>query len=388
MGAQKHYIIVPIVPLSAGRQPRVAIVHDRLNVRGGGEMFLEELCRLYPDAPVYTLIYDPVAFSGSPIAAHQIRASFVDKLPLAARNHRIYIPLMPWAIESLDLSGYELIISSSAAFAHGIRTQRKQLHISYIHSPMRYAWHQHALHTQQLGFGAWPVRALLAALRRWDRGAAQRPQHLLANSNWTAACIQAAFGRSSTVVYPPVQVQNFRPAPQRSDYYLTVSRLVPYKRVDLIVRAFSKLGLPLIVAGDGPQAARLQKQAAGNITFRSDQSDAQIAALMGAAKAFVYAAEEDFGIAPVEAQAASCPVIAYGHGGLLETVVEGKTGLFFDKQTDEALIEAVRRFENKDSGFEIRDLRAQAEKFNAARFREDFSNYIDKAWKQFVTTEQ
>jgi glycosyltransferase involved in cell wall biosynthesis len=347
-------------------------------------MFLEELCRLYPGAPVYTLIHDPAAFSGSPIGAHQIRTSFLDKLPFAARNHRIYIPLMPWAVESLDLSNYDLIISSSAAFAHGIRTHRKQLHISYVHSPMRYAWHQNALHTQQLGFGAWPIRALLAALRRWDRRVAQYPQHLLANSNWTAACIQAAFGRSSTVIYPPVQVQNFSPAPQRRDYYLTVSRLVPYKRVDLIVRAFAKLGLPLIVAGDGPQAARLLTKGAGNITFRNDQTDAQIAELMGAAKAFVYAAEEDFGIAPVEAQAAGCPVIAYGHGGLLETVVKGKTGLFFKEQTEEALVEAVWRFENGELRFEIGDLQAQAEKFSALHFRDAFTDFIDSAWQEFT----
>jgi glycosyltransferase involved in cell wall biosynthesis len=384
MGAQKALYHRPIVPSPAGRQPRIAIVHDRLNVRGGGEMFLEELCRLYPDAPVYTLIYDPAVFSGSPIAAHQIRTSFLDKLPFAAGNHRIYIPLMPWAVESLDLSNYDLIISSSAAFAHGIRTHDKQLHISYIHSPMRYAWHQNTLHTQQLGFGAWPIRTLLAALRGWDRRAAQRPQYLLANSNWTATCVQAAFGRGSTVIYPPVQVQNFRPAPQRGDYYLTVSRLVPYKRVDVIVRAFSQLGLPLVVAGDGPQAARLLTQAANNITFRSGQTDAQIAELMGAAKAFVYAAEEDFGIAPVEAQAAGCPVIAYGHGGLIETVVEGQTGLFFNEQTEEALIEAVRRFENGEWRFKIGDLQSQAENFNVLHFRDSFTNFINSAWQEFT----
>lgn len=363
---------------------RIALVHDRLNVRGGAEVFLEEVCRLYPHAQLFTLIYEPAHFAGSPIAQRKIHTSYLDRLPLARRSHRIYIPLMPWAVERLDLSEFDLVISSSAAFAHGVKTHPRQLHLSYVHSPMRYAWHQRELHTRQLGYGAWPVRVLLAGLRKWDRRSSQRAQALMTNSRWTQSCIQAAFGRSATVIYPPVHVERFQPAAPRREYYLTVSRLVPYKRVDLIVRAFSQLGLPLVVAGDGPQAASLRKLAGANVTFLNEQSDEQIAALMNAAKAFVYAAEEDFGIAAVEAQAAGCPVVAYGRGGLLETVAAGQTGLFFAEQSVPALVNAVQLFEAGGIEWKRETLRANAARFSAEVFRENFTAFVENAWREFT----
>lgn len=345
-------------------------------------MVLEELCRLVPQAPIYTLVYKPSAFNSSPISQHQVHTSLVDKLPFARDHHRLYIPLMPLATQLFDLSQYDLILSSSAAFAHGVRTHRHQLHISYVHSPMRYAWHQYSQHANELGYGGLPVRLLLSGLRSWDRRVAKRADAMLANSRWTAGLIRRAFGRESIVIYPPVHVERFSPATKRENYYLTVSRLVPYKRVDLIVRAFNELGLPLIVAGDGLEQKALHKKAALNIQFLHAQSDAQIAQLMGSAKAFVYAAEEDFGIAPVEAQAAGCPVIGYRSGGLLETVVEGETGIFFDQQNGEAICQAVHRFETS-AEFSVKKIRKNAERFSAGIFRENFSNFVEEAWSKF-----
>lgn len=346
-------------------------------------MFLEELAQLYPEAPIFTLIYESSLFGSSPIAKHHVHTSLINRLPFASQKHRFYIPLMPFAIERFDLRGYDIIISSSAAFAHGVRTQPNQLHISYIHSPMRYAWHQYRQHVSQFGYGALPLRLLLAALRRWDRGAAQRANHLVANSTWTAACIQEAFGRKATVIYPPVHVEKFQPSLKRGSYYLTVSRLVPYKRVDLIIAVFNRLGKPLIIIGDGPEQRKLTRQAAANISFLSEQSNKQVAELMSAAKAFVFAAEEDFGIAAIEAQAAGCPVIAYGRGGLRETVVEGETGLFFEQQSADSLIAAVQFFESGATQFDEREIRANAERFSSEKFRKTFSNFVAARWQEF-----
>jgi glycosyltransferase involved in cell wall biosynthesis len=369
----------------AAKSLKVAIVHDRLNVRGGGERVVEELGRLFPKAPIYTLIYNPNTFRGSEVARHTIRTSFIDRLPRATSNHRYYIPLMPLAIEGFDLDRFELIISSSAAFAHGVRTKPGQIHISYIHSPMRYAWHQYRQHVGQFGLSSPLVRILLAYLRRWDRNSARRATHMLANSIWTAQAIQNAFGRNAKVIYPPVHVENFVTTLTRENYYLTVSRLVPYKRVDLIVQAFSQMGLPLIVVGDGPEEKKIKRYASANIRFLSYQSADNFVDLMGKAKAFVYAAEEDFGIAAVEAQAAGTPVIAYGRGGLTETVIDGKTGLFFKNQTVASLKEAVENFERNPNQFQTRTIRQNAEQFNAEVFREQISDFVARAVRDRVS---
>lgn len=359
------------------KEPRVAIVHDRLNVRGGGERVLEEIALLYPKAPIYTLIYDKRQFAGSEIARHSVHTSFINRLPRAAARHRYYIPLMPFAIEGFDLDRFDLIISSSAAFAHGVRTKPGQLHISYIHSPMRYAWHQYRQHVTQLGFGSPLIRLLLAYLRRWDKAAAHRANLLLTNSKWTAHAIREAFGREATVIYPPVHVERFQPAPTRGNYYLTASRLVPYKRVDLIVRAFAKMGKPLIVVGDGPDGRRIEKLGKENIRFLPYQSTQEFAKLMNEARAFIYAAEEDFGIAAVEAQAAGCPVIAYGRGGLTETVIEGKTGLFFKEQSTQSIESAVAEFESRSRDFDTKAITKNAQRFSAETFRQAFAGFVD-----------
>jgi glycosyltransferase involved in cell wall biosynthesis len=363
--------------------PSIAIVHDRLNVRGGGEKFLEQLAELYPQAPIYSLLYEPSLFYGSSIAKHRIHTSFINHLPLANKKHRFYIPLMPLAIERFDLSNYDIILSSSAAFAHGVRTNPGQLHISYIHSPMRYAWHQYRQHMAMFGLAGLPIGLFLAALRRWDRAAAQRPNILIANSNWTATCIREAFHRESRVIYEPVNVKKFHPAARRGDYYLTVSRLVPYKRVDVIVEAFSILGYPLMVIGDGPELVKIKRKAASNVRFLMEQTNDHVAEIASAAKAFVFAAEEDFGIAAVEAQAAGCPVIAYGRGGLRETVIQGKTGIFFNEQNTDSLEAAVRSFENGEYQFDENEICANARRFSAENFRKTFSAFVSERWQEF-----
>jgi glycosyltransferase involved in cell wall biosynthesis len=365
-------------------EPRIAIVHDRLNVQGGGEVFLQELAALYPSAPIFTLIYDARLFAGTEIARHAVKPSFLSALPFAASHHRYYIPLMPWAIESLDLSEYDIVLSSSAAFAHGVRTHAGQLHISYIHCPMRYAWHQQEQHLDRFGFARPAVQALLAYLRTWDRRASRRANHMLANSAWTAGAVHSAFGREATVIYPPVQTARFAPAKVRADCYLTVSRLVPYKRVDLIAEAFAKLERPLWIVGEGPELTRIKRFAAPNIHFLGHQPPERVAELMAAARAFVFAAEEDFGIAAVEAQAAGCPVIAFGRGGLRETVVENQTGVFFPEQSVESLSEAIHRFEALESSFDNSVISEHARQFDVTNFRREFSAYLVTRWQDFV----
>ena len=364
-------------------KPRVALVHDRLNVRGGAERVLEELADLYPEAPIYTLIHNPHEFVQTPIAKHEIRASFLNKLPLASSRHRIYIPLMPAAVAKFDLREFDLVISSSAAFVHGVKTAPHQLHLSYIHSPMRYAWHQYQQHLQ-LGYGTFPIRLLLATLRRWDRIASKHPDVLATNSAWTASAIRTAFGREAKVIHPPVHVENFKPSSDRKDYYLTVCRLVPYKRVDLIAGAFNQLGRRLIIVGEGSELAKVKKLAASHIEILPFQSQVKLAKLMAEARAFVYAAEEDFGIAAVEAQGAGTPVIAYGRGGLTETVVDHQTGLFFHKQTADEIIAAVKRFESIEKSFNPATIRRNAERFGADHFRKKFSDFVAAQWKTFA----
>jgi len=295
---------------------------------------------------------------------------------------------MPLAIEGFELDRFDLVLSSSAAFAHGVRTQPKQLHISYIHSPMRYAWHQYKQHVGELGFGSPFVRLLLAFLRRWDQAASGRANHLVTNSAWTAQAIRAAFGREAAVIYPPVHTERFQPAATRKDYYLTVSRLVPYKRVDLLVKAFALNGKPLVVIGGGPEEKRVKDLATGNIRFLDYQPPEAFAKWMNEAKAFVYAAEEDFGIAAVEAQAAGCPVLAFGRGGLAETVIDGRTGLLYKEQTAVALNAAIEQFERGQVRFDARVIRKNAERFSADKFKTSFTAFIEEKWATFSKGER
>jgi glycosyltransferase involved in cell wall biosynthesis len=355
---------------------KVAIVVDALVGMGGAEKVLLSAMELFPFAPIYTMLYNPSPFANTAIAERQINTSFINRLPWSREHYRDYLPLMPMAVEQFDLSRYDLIISLSYAVAHGVKVLPGQTHISYTYTPMRYAWRNVPLRGYFFGL-QWPVRRILNEFCRWDVSAVTRINRLGAISNYVASLIRNAYHLESEVIYPPVDVDRFHPWYPRDDYYVTVSRLVAHKRIDLIVEAFSALKLPLIVVGDGPEMAHLRRIASPNVTFIGYRDDAAVEDLLGRARAFIYASEEDFGIAMVEAQAAGCPVIAYGKGAALETVCEGETGLYFQQQSTDSLIDAVRRFERQAGSFNPRASIMNARRFNKERFKGEFKAFID-----------
>ncbi len=359
----------------------LAIVHEWLNIYGGSERLLAEILGLYPQAQLHALIHNKENLIGTPLEGLNVKTSFMQNIPRVEHLYRGLLPLMPFAIESMNVRQYPVVLSISHAVAHGIKTHKDQIHISYICTPMRYAWHlrQDYLHLHHLDkplIGT-AARLTLGLLRRWDRESAPRADHLLAISHWTAQKIKQAWGRESQVIYPPVDVERFSPAKDRDDFYLHVARLVPYKMTAEIIRAFNQMKLPLIIVGDGPERPRLQKLAKDNIKLLGYQTDAVVTDLMNRAKAFVYMAVEDFGIAMVEAQAAGCPVIAYGKGGAAEIVQDGETGLLFQEQAAGSLIEAVLQSPKLNS----KAAQENAARFSSKRFREEFSAYMESITK-------
>lgn len=359
---------------------KVAIVHEWLSTFGGTERLLVETLRLFPHADVFALTHFPANFQNTPLQDLNVKTTFLQNIPHVEKHYRKLLPLMPLAIESLNVSKYDLVVSLSHAVAHGVKTHRGQTHVSYISTPMRYAWHMrddylnlHGLTNPLIRLAA---NGTLSLLRRWDASVSARSDSLIANSKWTASHIQEAWGRDSQVIYPAVDVERFTPSEKRDNFYLFVSRLVPYKMATEIVKAFNILRLPLIIVGDGPDLPHVRHIAKENITIMGYQPDSVVTDLMNKAKAFVYMATEDFGIAMVEAQAAGCPVIAYYKGGASEIVRDGETGLLFKEQTAEALVEAVRTFE----GTKLNSKAASdnAAHFSAERFRREFSDHIQK----------
>jgi glycosyltransferase involved in cell wall biosynthesis len=353
---------------------KVAMVIDALPGIGGAEKVLMAVMELYPDAPIYTLVYNRAAFAGTPIAARRVIPSVIDRLPKAYKHYRKYLPLMPGAIERFDLGGYDLVLSLSYAVAHGIAVQTGQKHLSYTFTPMRYAWCNIGLDGVERPHHRF-VNWLFGKFRKWDVSAVERVDRLAAVSGYIANCTRRAYRRESTVIYPPVEVERFSPQPERGDYYVTVSRLVAHKRVDLMVQAFNLLGLPLLVVGDGPERSRLERRAQPNVRFLGFQPDEKIAELLGRARSYISAGKEDFGIAAVEAQAAGCPVIAYRRGGALETVIEDQTGLFFDEPVLESLVDAVECFEGRRQIFEPAQIAASVQRFNRRRFLQEFAAF-------------
>ncbi|HLV19216.1 MAG TPA: glycosyltransferase [Pseudomonas sp.] len=342
-----------------GSRYRVAIVHDWLVVQGGAEKVLDALLQGFPEADVYTLVdFMPESQRGR-LAEHRVTTSVLQRFPLARRYYRHLLPLMPYAIEQLDLSDYDLVISSSHCVAKGVVTHPQQRHICYCHTPMRYAWDMKEAYLIDAGFRLPGMEALvrhrLGRLRQWDFFTASQVDHFVANSAHVARRIAKYYGRSAEVIHPPVDLDAFafHEGP-REGYYLAASRLVPYKRLDLIIRAFREMPeRSLKVVGDGPERKRLASLAAGcaNIELLGYQPDARLRELMAHARAFVFAADEDFGIMPLEAQAVGTPVIAFGAGGALETVRgpehrEAATGLFFERQVPSSVIEAIARFDH------------------------------------------
>ncbi|MET3690802.1 glycosyltransferase [Methylobacterium goesingense] len=365
---------------------RVAIVHDWLYVVGGAERVLGELIVCYPQADVYSL-FDFLPDEGrARIGLGETRVSFLQNLPFIRKTHQIYLPLMPLAIEQFDLSTYDLVISSSYAVAKGIITGPEQVHVAYVHSPMRYAWDLQHVYLREGGYATGLksvlARVLLHYMRLWDVRTASGPDAMIANSRYVARRIRKIYGRDAAVIHPPVTLAGESIDRPRGRHFLAASRLVPYKNIEAIVDAFRHLpDLQLVVAGDGPEADRLRQRAGPNVTFRGFVGDGELRRLMTTARAFIFAAQEDFGIVPVEAQAEGTPVLALGRGGACETVVAWgleRTGLFFDEPTAPAIAACVRRFVADEDSFSRAACRAQAAHFSADRFRREFTTFVEK----------
>ena len=370
----------------------VGIVGDWFVTYAGSEKVVAELLRIYQDASLYAVVDFLSAENKSLFNNKEIKTTFIQKLPRAKKNYQKYLPFMPLAIEQLDVSKHNIIISSSHAVAKGILTGPDQLHISYVHSPIRYAWdlqHQYLLGAGlDKGFKSFLARWLLHKMRLWDYRTSNGVDHFIANSHFIARRIKKVYGRNADVIYPPVDVHNFTLSENKKDYYITASRLVPYKRIDLIVESFSQMpDKQLIVIGDGPEMGKIKSKAKGNIELLGYTEFSKLCEMMQGAKAFVFAAEEDFGIAPVEAMACGTPVIAFGKGGVTESVVplgyEQPTGVFFNEQTVPSVIEAVKLFENNYDKFSPQNCRLRAEMFSAERFKSEIESYISDKWQLF-----
>lgn len=366
---------------------RVALVRDWLTVYTGADRTMDAVLELFPEAPVYSLIYQRGRFVDRALAAREVRTSFLDRLPGGRRGYRAYLPLMPFAVEQFDLRDFDLVISLSHGVAKGVLTRADQLHLAYIFTPPRYAWD---LYFDTLDTLPPPAllhrglaRVLLHYLRLWDAAAANRPDVLVAASHTAARRIWKAYRREAQVIPPPVEIERFRADRPRDDFYLTVSRLVPYKRIALVIAAFNRLGRPLIVIGEGPEGRRLARLAGPTVRLLGHQPDAVVADHLERCRAFVFAAEEDFGIALVEAQAAGAPVIAYGRGGASETVLPGETGVLFHHQTPEAIAQAVHAFEATIGRFHPERIRLTTTRFSRQRFQQAFAALVDREWARF-----
>jgi glycosyltransferase involved in cell wall biosynthesis len=376
--------------------PRIAVVQDWLDTWGGGENVLAEILRAYPDADLFSLVdFLPDALRPG-VLGKRAHTTFLQHVPGARRHFRALLPLFPRAIESLDMTGYDLVISSSHAVAKGVRTAPAQLHVCYCHTPMRYAWD---LRDQYLGVRGLDTglrgraaHALLDRLRDWDRRTSTRVTAFVTNSRYVRERIARCYGREAAVIAPPVDTGFFAPAPTpvpvaARDYYFAASRWVPYKRLDLVAAAFTDLpDRRLVLAGDGPEAARIRAAAGPNVEFTGHVTRERMRELLRGARAFVFAADEDFGILPVEAQACGTPVIAYGHGGVLETVQAtgdaAATGLFFAAQTAAAIRDAILRFDALAPHITVATCRAQAAQFALPRFAAQFTAFVDEARRQ------
>jgi len=366
---------------------KIAVVHEWLDTYAGSERVLEQILALYPQADLYAIV-DFIGPKGRAFIGNRpVTTSFIQKLPFARRKFRQYLPLMPLAVEQFDLSAYDLIISSSHAVAKGVLTGPDQLHISYVHTPIRYAWDLQHQYLKESGAGrglkGWAARWLLHRMRIWDSRTAHGVDHFIANSDYIAGRIRKAYRRESEVIHPPVQVNDFEVVHRKEDFYMTASRMVPYKKIDLIVEAFSLMpDKRLVVIGDGPEYRKIAAKAGPNVQLLGHQPFGILKDHMQRAQAFVFAAEEDFGIVPVEAQACGTPVIAYGKGGSLETVRSyphaNPTGLFFWNQTPDDIAEAVESFERHRDEFKPACCRSNAERFSAERFRTQFHQFVSR----------
>lgn len=370
----------------------IGIVADWLVTYAGAERVIKEFVDLYPDSELYSVVDFLSDESREHFHGKKTKTTFIQSLPSSKKKYQKYLPFMPMAIEQLDVSSHDIVLSSSHAVAKGVLTGPDQLHISYVHSPIRYAWDLQHQYLKEAGLDK-GVKGLVAKwilhkIRIWDSRTANGVDHFIANSKFIARRIKKVYGRDADVIYPPVDVERFTLCHAKDDYYFTASRLVPYKRIDLIVEAFSQMpDKKLVVIGDGSEMSKIKSKAGKNIEILGYQPNHVMEEHMRKAKAFVFAAEEDFGITPVEAQACGTPVIAFGKGGTLETIrpygVQDSTGLFFDKQTVDSLVSAINKFESISDAISPYSCRNNALRFSNERFQNEMREYIKTKWLEF-----
>lgn len=358
---------------------KVAIIQEWLTTMGGSEKVVKAISEIFPEADIFALVVNKDLIKTLGFENKNVKSSIIQKLPFAKKKYRAYLPLFPFAIEQFDLRDYDIVISSNHAVSKGVLTNNDQLHITYCHSPIRYAWdlHHQYLEEEGMGFGikGLAARYFLHRIRMWDWMSSRRPDYFISNSNFIGKRIEKVYQRESVTIYPPIEVESFTLETLKDDYFVTSSRMVPYKKIDLIVEAFSKMpDKKLIVIGDGPDFKKIQAKAASNIEFKGYLPFDELIKYLQKAKAFVFAAIEDFGMLPVEAQACGTPVIAYGKGGSIETVKHGVTGILYKEQNVNSIINAIQEFEN--ATFDPVVIRSHAENFGSEIFKDKFLSFV------------
>ncbi|MCJ1961814.1 glycosyltransferase [Novosphingobium mangrovi (ex Hu et al. 2023)] len=356
----------------------MALVHYWLVGMRGGERVLERLLRLFPQADIFTHVYDPARMSGA-LRGARVEESFIGRLPGARKHYQKYLPLMPMALEELDLRAYDLVISSESGPAKGVITRNDALHLCYCHSPMRYLWDHYQDYKSAAGrLSRVLMPAMFHRLRQWDVSSAQRVDAILANSRFIARRVGKVWGREAEVVHPPVSVSEFAPSSQVSNRYLWVSQMTPYKRADVALEAFNRMGVPALMVGDGEMVREIERRAGPNVEVRRRLSFSELKEAYATCRALVFTPEEDFGIVPVEANASGRPVIAFGQGGVTDSIVDGKTGLFFPEQSVEALCDAISRFERWEREFDPAAAVANAQRFAPEVFDAGILSAVEK----------
>ena len=368
---------------------KVAIIQEWLVTVGGSDKVVKAILDVFPDADIYTLVASKEVCDELGIPWEKVHTSFIQKMPMGTKKHRAYLPLFPFAIEQFDLRGYDVVISSSHCVAKGVLTKADQLHISYVHSPIRYCWDMYNEYLEESnlakGLKSWLVRLMLHPIRKFDAITANRVDYYISNSNYVGQRIRKTYRRKSVTIHPNIDISNFELCTDKQDYYLASSRLVAYKKMDVIIEAFNRMpDKKLVVIGGGPNLELYKKLAKENVEVMGYQPFDVLKEKMQHAKAFVFAADEDFGMIPIEAQSCGTPVIAYGHGGSLETVNDGKTGMFFYEQAPEAIVDAVNKFEaSGNEPFSPHECRTWAETFSEERFKKEIRIFIDEKYKEF-----
>lgn len=364
---------------------KVAIIHDWITNFGGAERIVLELHKVFPEAPIYTSVYDEKKMKKY-FKDIDIRTSFIQKLPFAVKNYRYYLPLMPMAFEQFDLNEYDLVISSSSCCAKGVNVNAKTLHICYCHTPMRYGWDMYNEYCKGNLVKKIIIASQIHKIRQWDRLSADRVDYFIANSNYVANRINKHYRRDAKVIYPAIRKQFYErkldDSKEEKRAYLIVARLVPYKKVNIVIEAFNELGLPLKIVGNGPGKDKLMKMSNSNINFLENLSEEQLMKEYETCKSFVFMAEEDFGMVMAEAQAMGKPVIAYKAGGASEIVIDGKTGILFKEQSKESLESAVLQMEQDYEKFKSAEIRENAQKFNEEEFLKAIQGFINEKMKE------